>query len=97
MLQIRPNEALEAAVTASGFLANWMKEPDLASLELIERTFGILAGLIEAFPPTVISLDTMCYLRNHVNSSRLLFNAGEWGAAGYQLLQIYRKLTSSAI
>ena len=85
-------QALAAAVQASGFLTNWMKEPDLATIDLVEPTFETLAEYVEALPPTVADAGTMCYLRNQMSSSHQLFNAGEWGAAGHQLGQVHRKL-----
>jgi hypothetical protein len=84
--------ALAAAVQASEFLADWMKKPDLATIDLVEPTFDTLAEYVEALPPTVADAGTMCYLRNQLASSRQLFNAGEWGAAGHQLGQVHRKL-----
>ncbi len=86
-------QALTATIEISGFLANWMKEPDLATLEQIEPTFDTLPEVIEALPPTMADAAIMCYLRNHIASSRELFTAGDWGTAGYQLRQIHLKLT----
>lgn len=88
-------DALAAAVQSSEFLALWMKEPDLATLDQVEPEFDNLAAVVEALPPTVADIGTMCYLRNQMASSRQLFNAGEWGAAGHQLRQVHRKLTRS--
>ena len=43
-------QPLTAAIEASGFLANWMKQPDLATLEQVDPTFERLAEAIEALP-----------------------------------------------
>ena len=80
------------AVEASGFLARWMKEPDLATLDQVEPSLNKLSQAIEALPPTVADAATMCYLRNYSASSLELFSCGEWGGARHQLEQIRRKL-----
>ncbi len=92
MTTIIRQQALAGAVQVSGFLADWMQEPDLATLDLVEPTFETLAEMVEALPPTVADVGTMCYLRNQIVSSHQLFNTGEWGAAGHQLRQVHRKL-----
>ena len=69
-----------------------MEEPDLGTLEQVEPTFETLAAAIEALPPTEVDVAMLCYFRNQVASSRQLFDVGEWGAAGYQLRQVYIKL-----
>jgi hypothetical protein len=84
-------QALTAAIKDCGFLANWMKKPDLATVEQVEPTFDTLAEAIEALPPTMADSAMMCYLRNYIASSRELFNAGDWSTAGYQLRQIRLK------
>lgn len=87
-----PPSPLSAAVEMSGFLGAWVLEPDLATADRVEPTMASLAEVIEALPPHVADAGRMCFLRNALASARALFNAGEWGAAGYQLRQLTRKL-----
>lgn len=87
---------LAEAIRISGELAVALSAP-LASMQgVLDASFRLLKEVIEALPPTVVSLSTMCYLRMRVESSSLLHDAEEYHASIYQLREMSRKLARIA-
>ena len=67
---------------------------DLATVELVDERFRHLRRVVESLSPTIADRGLMAYLRNRLASSSQLRDAGEYGAAAYQLRELARKLES---
>jgi hypothetical protein len=93
MMTLLARDVAAEAVELSAFLAEWLRLPDLGSIDRAEAGFDQLARIVEALPPTIADAALMCYLRNRLRSSRLLKEMGDFGAAAYQLREFHRKLS----
>ena len=94
-VQVQPT-ALTETIRISGELATLLCTPSKGLLGAIKTNFRLLADLIEALPPTLVSLGTMGYLRIRVESSSRLHDTQEFNASRYQLLEMSRKLSRIA-
>jgi hypothetical protein len=80
------------AIRCCDWLAQWLKAPDLATVNAVDGQFERLKMLIEAIPPTIADRAVICYLRNRHASTLTLRNAGDYHTAAYQLREMSRKL-----